>query len=61
MTADQAELQRAIEQVVTSKSAKKLIVAGPGAGKTTLFNSFKGNRWKQQWPVSPDVHQQLKG
>ena len=40
MTADQAELQRAIEQVVTSKNAKKLIVAGPGAGKTTLFKTL---------------------
>ena len=40
MTAEQAELQRAIERVVTSKSVKKLIVAGPGAGKTTLFKTL---------------------
>ncbi len=37
MTAEEAELQKAIEKVVVSKSPKKLIVAGPGAGKTTLF------------------------
>jgi len=37
MTSEEAELREAIERVVTSKSPKKLIVAGPGAGKTTLF------------------------
>ena len=31
------ELRDAIEQVLKSDSRKKLIVAGPGAGKTTLF------------------------
>jgi ATP-dependent DNA helicase UvrD/PcrA len=37
MTSEETELREAIERVVTSKSPKKLIVAGPGAGKTTLF------------------------
>lgn len=40
MTQEEAELRKAIERVVTSKSAKKLIVAGPGAGKTTLFKTL---------------------
>ncbi|SRR6266487_7072271 len=39
-TAEEVELQKIIERVVTSKSAKKLIVAGPGAGKTTLFKTL---------------------
>src|SRR5438874_1571773 len=33
MTAEEVELQKAIERVLNSRSAKKLIVAGPGAGK----------------------------
>lgn len=33
----QAELDAAIEKVRASKSPRKLVVAGPGAGKTTLF------------------------
>lgn len=32
-----AELDAAIEKVLASGSARKLVVAGPGAGKTTLF------------------------
>src|SRR5437660_6628034 len=40
MTPEEADLQAAIARVVTSKSAKKLIVAGPGAGKTTLFKAL---------------------
>jgi superfamily I DNA/RNA helicase len=40
MTPDEAEFQKAIERVLNSKSAKKLIVAGPGAGKTTLFKAL---------------------
>jgi superfamily I DNA/RNA helicase len=40
VTAEEAELQKAIERVVSSKGAKKLIVAGPGAGKTTLFKTL---------------------
>jgi superfamily I DNA/RNA helicase len=37
MTSEEAELREAIKRVVASKNSKKLIVAGPGAGKTTLF------------------------
>jgi superfamily II DNA or RNA helicase len=33
----QEELRAAIKQVLRSRSRKKLIIAGPGAGKTTLF------------------------
>ena len=40
MTAEEAELGEAIERVLKSKSPKKLIVAGPGAGKTTLFKAL---------------------
>ena len=40
MTAEEAELREAIERVLRSKSPKKLIVAGPGAGKTTLFKAL---------------------
>jgi superfamily I DNA/RNA helicase len=40
MTEEEAELRNAIERVVASKSAKKLVVAGPGAGKTTLFKTL---------------------
>ena len=40
MTAEEAELREAIERVLKSKSPKKLIVAGPGAGKTTLFKAL---------------------
>src|ERR1700674_3174326 len=31
------QLKDAIDKILGSKSLKKLIVAGPGAGKTTLF------------------------
>ena len=34
------ELKHAFEKVLASKSAKRLIVAGPGAGKTTLFQKL---------------------
>jgi hypothetical protein len=34
------ELRRVIARVVNSKSAKKLIVAGPGTGKTALFREL---------------------
>jgi superfamily I DNA/RNA helicase len=37
---EEVELRKLIERVITSKSAKKLIVAGPGAGKTTLFKTL---------------------
>jgi hypothetical protein len=34
------ELNRAVDRVLASKSAKRLIVAGPGAGKTFLFRKI---------------------
>ncbi len=36
----QEELRRAIEAVLQSGAQKKLVVAGPGAGKTTLFRKL---------------------
>jgi superfamily I DNA/RNA helicase len=36
----QAELEQAIHRVVASASRKKLVVAGPGAGKTHLFGKL---------------------
>ncbi len=36
-SAEEAELRAAIEGVLASSSAKKLVIAGPGTGKTTLF------------------------
>ncbi len=35
-----AELDKAIEEIVNSSHPKKLILAGPGAGKTTLFKKL---------------------
>jgi len=47
-SAEEYELDKAIDQIVHSTSTKKLIVAGPGTGKTTLFRklleSMSGNR-----------------
>ena len=40
MDADEAELQRAIQKVLRSPSRRKLVVAGPGTGKTTLFKQL---------------------
>lgn len=41
MTQDvQAELAEAVDRVLASKAPKKLVVAGPGAGKTTLFKKL---------------------
>ena len=40
MTTEESELREAVQRIVDSKSAKKLIVAGPGAGKTTLFKEL---------------------
>jgi len=34
------ELEAAVQRVLDSKSQKKLVVAGPGAGKTTLFRQL---------------------
>ena len=34
---EEAELRAAIEAVLSSPSDKKLVIAGPGTGKTTLF------------------------
>jgi superfamily I DNA/RNA helicase len=34
------ELQEAIRRIIDSKSRRKLIVAGPGTGKTTLFKAL---------------------
>ncbi len=36
----EAELKRAVDRVLASKARKKLVVAGPGAGKTTLFRKL---------------------
>jgi superfamily I DNA and RNA helicase len=40
LTADEAELKAAIEAVLSSPSRKKLVIAGPGTGKTTLFKQM---------------------
>jgi hypothetical protein len=40
MTDDEAELKAAIEAVLNSPSGKKLVIAGPGTGKTTLFRQM---------------------
>jgi hypothetical protein len=34
------ELEDAVDRVLASKARKKLVVAGPGAGKTTLFRKL---------------------
>lgn len=40
MSDEEAELKAAIERVLRSPSRKKLVVAGPGTGKTTLFRKM---------------------
>lgn len=37
---DERELNEAIDRILASESRKKLVVAGPGAGKTTLFRKL---------------------
>ena len=37
MSEEEAELEVAIKKVLSSQSRKKLVIAGPGTGKTTLF------------------------
>jgi superfamily I DNA/RNA helicase len=36
----ETELKEAVDRVIASRSRKKLVVAGPGAGKTTLFRKL---------------------
>ncbi len=40
LSAEEAELRAAIEAVLQSQSRKKLVIAGPGTGKTTLFKQM---------------------
>ena len=57
------ELQEATDQILQSRSRKKLVVAGPGTGKTFLFKKLleaspgdRGVRPSLQiWPVVPEI------
>ncbi len=40
MSGEEAELKAAVEKVLSSPSPKKLVIAGPGTGKTTLFRQM---------------------
>ena len=42
MCAEEVELAAAIDAILTSDSPKKLVVAGPGTGKTSLFKKLLG-------------------
>lgn len=39
-SAEEAELEAAIKAVVSSASDKKLVIGGPGTGKTMLFRQL---------------------
>jgi superfamily I DNA/RNA helicase len=40
LSAEEGELKTAIEAIVNSRSRKKLVIAGPGTGKTSLFKQI---------------------
>jgi len=40
MSAEEDELEAAIERILKSTSRKKLVVAGPGTGKSSLFKQM---------------------
>jgi ABC-type Mn2+/Zn2+ transport system ATPase subunit len=40
LSAEETELKAAIKAVLNSPSRKKLVIAGPGTGKTTLFKQM---------------------
>jgi len=40
MSVEETELAVAIERVLNSTSRKKLVIAGPGTGKTSLFRKM---------------------
>ena len=48
----QKELKNAIDRIIESHGRRKLVVAGPGAGKTTLFRKLleatPGNKYTRQ-------------
>jgi predicted ATPase len=61
-TEEEIELAEAVDRVLQSKSPKKLIVAGPGAGKTTLFRKLleTGSRETRR-EARTHLHQQSEG
>jgi hypothetical protein len=40
LTNEEAELEAAFDAVLLSTASKKLVIAGPGIGKTTLFKRY---------------------